>query len=254
MKKNKLYQVKERVHFDKLAEDKGEIWWGSVTPAGIKRLKRRAELVFKSLRAVHNPRVLELGCGTGAFSKHVLEGNPSLSLTCCDISKKCVEIASLRYSRYKNACFEVKDILSEPYPSNTFDCIIGNSVLHHLPADTVLKDCYRILKSGGDIIFFEPNMMNPQIMIEKNIGFIGKILEDSEDETAFFRWSLKRILYRMGFEKIIVQPFDFLHPSIPAPLVDIIDKVGRCFEKTPVLKEISGSLFISAHKAGKREG
>jgi hypothetical protein len=121
--------------------------------------------------------------------------------------------------------------------------------LHHLPLDLVLKNCFSILKPGGFILFFEPNMMNPQIMIEKNIGFIGKMLENSEDETAFFRWSLKKTLREIGFKRISVQPFDFLHPFVPSLLIDVVDKVGRCIEKTPVLREISGSLFICAHKA-----
>lgn len=248
MKKNEGYQIKEQVHFDRLAKNRGEIWWGSVTPAGIRRLRRRAYLVSETLRVFDDPKVLELGCGTGAFSRFILEKLPSLRLTCCDISIKSIEVALSRYGKYKNACFEVKDALSTPYSSNTFDCIIGNSVLHHLPIDLVLKDCYSILRPGGVILFFEPNMMNPQIMIEKNIGFIGKMLENSEDETAFFRWSLKKTLRKIGFKRISAQPFDFLHPAIPPLLIDVVDKVGRCIEKTPVLKEISGSLLICAYK------
>ena len=101
MKKKEGYQVKEESHFDRLAEAKGQIWWGSDTAAGIRRLSRRAKFVFQWLCSATNPNVLELGCGTGAFSRFILQELPLLRLTCCDISKKSVELAARRYSDIK---------------------------------------------------------------------------------------------------------------------------------------------------------
>lgn len=34
-------QRRQQEHFDRLAEANGEIWWGSTTAAGIKRMQRR---------------------------------------------------------------------------------------------------------------------------------------------------------------------------------------------------------------------
>lgn len=248
MKRKQGYQANEKNHFDKLAEVKGEIWWGSATPAGIKRLRRRAELVLREIRFIPDPRVLELGCGTGAFSQFLLKSFPLLRLRCCDISGKSVEAAERRCSKYRNVSFEVKDITSDPYPDAAFDFVVGNSVLHHLPVGSVLNTCFRILNPGGAILFFEPNMMNPQIAVEKNISFIGKALENSDDETAFFRWPLKKTLCSTGFESVSVQPFDFLHPAVPGMMMDIVSKIGDLIEKAPILREISGSLFIRAYK------
>lgn len=248
MKRKQGYQANEKNHFDKLAEVKGEIWWGSVTSAGIRRLRRRAELVLREIRFNPDPRVLELGCGTGAFSQFMLRGFPLLRLRCCDISGKSVEVAAKRCSKYRNVSFEIKDITADPYPDAAFDFVVGNSVLHHLPVVSVLNACFRILSPGGAILFFEPNMMNPQIAVEKNISFIGRSLGNSDNETAFFRWPLEKILCNAGFRNVSVQPFDFLHPAVPAMMVDIISKIGGWIEKTPILREISGSMFISAYK------
>ena len=35
-------------------------------------------------------------------------------------------------------------------------------------------------------------MLNPQIVIEKKINFIGRILQNSPGETAFFRWQIAK--------------------------------------------------------------
>jgi SAM-dependent methyltransferase len=239
---------RERKHFDYLANSDGEIWWGSITPAGLKRLKRRASIVLKEIGGFMDPSVLEIGCGTGAFSSSVLEEIPSLHLTACDISPKCIEVARSRLGKFRNALFEVANVTSMVYSSNSFDAIIGNSVLHHLPVYLVLKECYRILKPGGKVLFFEPNMANPQILIEKNIYFIGRMLQNSPDETAFLRFPLAKSIRKCGFNNVSVEPFDFLHPALPVSVISIFESVGSFFEKTPILREISGSLIVKAYK------
>lgn len=245
---NRSRQDSEREHFDALARAHGETWWGSSTKAGIERLERRARIVKQKLGCYNNPKVFELGCGTGAFSKYMLAELPFLDLTACDISPECAKIASERCGSYKNAKFLVSDAKLDPSYSNAFDVIIGNSVLHHLPVKASLGYCLQFLKHGGCIVFFEPNMLNPQIAAERNIRFIGRMLQNTENETAFFRWGLKKILRFLGFKQISIVPFDFLHPGIPRGLINFSDKIGRKIETIPILKEFSGSLLITAVK------
>jgi len=111
-----------------------------------------------------------------------------------------------------------------------------------------LKECYRVLKPGKALVFAEPNMLNPQIALQKNIPFIKKMLGDSPDETAFIRWRLKKVLHNIGFKEIKIFPYDFLHPATPKALIQIIKSIGFAVEKLPVFKEIAGSLIIYAKK------
>jgi SAM-dependent methyltransferase len=245
------YQAREKTHFDRLAETTGEIWWGSTTVSGRRRLDRRAELAADRLRAMSDPRVLELGCGTGTFSKHLLEQMPAVRLVSCDISFKAIQLAAQKCPDAGKVLWTAADLTAMPFPPSRFDSVVGNSILHHIEVDTVAKECLRVLKPGGLFFFFEPNMMNPQVAAEKNIRFVGKRLQNSEDETAFFRWSLSRRLERTGFSDVSVVPFDFLHPGIPEGLTEIADRIGRWLEKIPLIREISGSLLIQAVKPGR---
>lgn len=243
------YQVKEQEHFDRLAETIGETWWGNQTPAAAVRLRRRAELVAQKLAPYLHPHVLELGCGTGTFSKYVLEKLPSLHLLGCDISPKAVDLAAAHCGSYPHARFEVADGIALPYAKDQFDAVIGSSILHHLfPLSEVLRECYRVLKPDGLFWFSEPNMMNPHIAAEKNVRWVGKMLQDTEDETAFFRWSLAKNLRQVGFQDVSVQPYDFLHPLVPSSLIGLISTVGQWLERIPLLREISGSLVVCAYK------
>ena len=125
---------------------------------------------------------------------------------------------------------------------------MGSSVLHHLEIKEALHEIYRVLKSGGTIYFTEPNMLNPQIAIQKNIPWIKRKLGDSPDETAFFRWPLQRSLERTGFRDVRIDPFDFLHPKTPPSIVNRLNALGRFFERMPVASEFAGSLYIRAIK------
>jgi ubiquinone/menaquinone biosynthesis C-methylase UbiE len=167
-----------------------------------------------------------------------------------DISPDLLRKAQARTGENSNVKLVVADIDSLPYEDNTFDAVVGICVLHHLDVKTALKEIMRVLKKGGIIIFSEPNMMNPQLMIQKNIKPIKKLafLGETEDETAFFRWQLASILKEMGFKGISIKPFDFLHPWTPKPMVKSVEKIGNVLENTPFLREISGSLFMQAVK------
>lgn len=242
---------REREHFDRLAEEVGEAGSHRTTKAGLCRVRRRGRMLCESIRDYDDAYVLEIGAGAGAFSQFVLEEMPDLHLLGCDISPKCIEIANRKYGppKYKNARFDVADCTSLSYDDNTFDCVCGCSILHHLPLDTTLAECLRILKPGRSIWFSEPNMMNPQIVVQKNVTFVKKWLEDTKDETAFSRRPMARMLVNVGFVDVSVRPFDFLHPSTPEQFVGFFDGLGKLIEKIPLLSEIAGSLIIEAKKA-----
>ncbi|HNQ50819.1 MAG TPA: methyltransferase domain-containing protein [Candidatus Omnitrophota bacterium] len=248
MKKIERNQATEQLHFDKLARETGHIWWGSVTPAGVQRLRRRACLIREVLAAYSRPAVLEIGCGTGALTRYILELIPGLDLQCADISPISVQTACRRYSSYGNVDFLVADAANMPYADTRFDAIIGNSILHHIPVVEALCECKRVLRPGGRIVFFEPNMCNPQIAVEKNIHFIGRKLQNTETETAFFRWKIFRLLREAGFTGVFVTPFDFLHPATPPHFITAVASIGAMFERVPILKEVAGSLIITGVK------
>lgn len=249
MKHNDEVAEREREHFDRLADEVGEAGTHRTTVAGIRRMRRRGRMIAKLLKEKQDPYALEIGAGAGAFSQFILEEAPELRLLVCDISPKCIDIAREKLSpKYQRASFEVADCTKLDHKDNTFDLVCGCSILHHLPLESTLAESFRILKPGGCIWFSEPNMMNPQIVIQKNVPFIKKWLEDTEDETAFFRWPMIRKLRAAGFQEISVRPFDFLHPSVPRPLVGFTEAFGQVIERIPVFNEIAGSLVIVGRK------
>jgi hypothetical protein len=105
-----------------------------------------------------------------------------------------------------------------------------------------------VLKPGGTIFFTEPNMLNPQIAVQKNVPWIKRKLGDSPDETAFFRWRLQCLLEQTGYRNVRIDPFDFLHPKTPVRLINRVNTFGRFLESVPVISEFAGSLYIRGVK------
>ncbi|HAU29447.1 MAG TPA: hypothetical protein DCW68_04965 [Rhodospirillaceae bacterium] len=223
-----------------------EIWgWG--TPAGRKRAERRADLIREAAGLAPNMRALEIGCGTGNFTEKFLESGASILAV--DISSDLLAIANDMKTRRGFSDENVKFLnqrFEECNVNEPFDAVIGSSVLHHLNCDEAFRKIRDLLKPSGKMVFAEPNMLNPQVFLERHFRTFYPYV--SKDETAFVRFPLAKQLERAGFTNIRIMPFDWLHPSTPEHLIPFVDKLGAILEKTPGLREFAGSLLIVAEK------
>lgn len=235
----------ELEHDKKILEGAEKVW-GRSGEAGKRRLKRRAEMVIEYCGIDSGKRVLEIGCGTGTLTESLVATGAELVAT--DIFEDFLKVVEGKIGQNKNVSFRIVDAETlDGFVDESFDAVVGLSILHHLDIDKTFAAIKRVLKPGGKLAFAEPNMMNPQIVVQKNIPPIKKMMGDSPEETAFFRWPLANKLKGLGFSEINIVPFDFLHPSVPNFLAPLVDKLGFLIEKLP-LREIAGSLFIGAKK------
>jgi SAM-dependent methyltransferase len=233
---------REKQHDRLIAERAEEIWnWDS--PAGRRRAERRAGLLAEHAGLRAGLVALELGCGTGVFLEKVAK--TGARIYGMDLSPDLLLRAGGR--RIPNARLLIGDAHRMPYADATFDAVYGSSILHHLDLEAALGECLRVLKTGGRLVFAEPNLLNPQIAFAYRIG-PRKSFGLSPDEMAFTRFRIRRLLEGLGYQGVSVSPVDFLHPAVPAPLVDSVARLGERLERLPLLKEIAGSLLIRARK------
>jgi ubiquinone/menaquinone biosynthesis C-methylase UbiE len=228
-----------------IAHNAGEVWnWE--TPAGKLRWQRRAKMLLSHI--TRDMSVLEIGCGVGYLTKELAK--TSAFVTAIDISRDLLREAKT-FAPSREIRYSVSNAYMLAFGDRTFNTIVGSSVLHHLDIEKALREFYRVLRPGGKIVFTEPNMLNPQIMLQKNIPWIKKACGDSPDETAFFAWRLKRMLIKHGFTEISITPFDFLHPQIPAWLLPVFKPLCAAAERIYIVREIAGSLYIRARRPGQ---
>jgi len=237
----------ERVHGTFLAANPAK-YWGHESLAGHLRVERRIDLFRERAHLAPGVRLCEIGCGTGIFTKLLLE-RTGATIVGIDISPDLLAIAGRdvsdpRVSFVLGDCMQPES-LGIPL---AFDAVVTNSVLHHLDLEKALPAVFRMLRPGGTFVCSEPNMMNPQIALQKNIPWIKKMAGDSPDETAFFRRRIAKRLRAAGFSDVFATPFDFLHPGLPDAIAKPCDRLFRLIERIPIVHEISGSLLIGGKK------
>lgn len=234
---------REIVHGQWLAVHDTESVWGWGTAAGQLRARRRADLIIAGAGLQTERHVLEIGCGTGMFTGFFAA--TGAKILAVDISSELLEKAKMRDLPPDQVTFSAQRF-EDCNLEGSFHAVIGSSVLHHLDLIPALRQIKRLLKPGGIISFAEPNMLNPQVFLERRFHYLPMFSYTSPDETAFVRWKLARQLRDEGFGNIDIQPFDWLHPSTPQPLIPTVRAVGRVIERVPLLREFAGSLYITA--------
>ena len=100
---------------------------------------------------VPGARILELGCGTGSIWKDKLSLlEPNCSLILSDFSSGMLETAKETVGLDPRVDYQVIDIQNIPYQDASFDIVIANMMLYHVPdLHKGLSEVRRVLKPGG---------------------------------------------------------------------------------------------------------
>jgi SAM-dependent methyltransferase len=109
---------------------------------------------------------LDFGCGIGSFIPYLRASFNGAKLYGCDVSSRSIEIAKKNYSYCDFAVIENTGGLNI---YKKIDCIIVNTVMHHIPRhehECWINGLHGILecgenRGGGGIVIFEHNMLNP---------------------------------------------------------------------------------------------
>jgi len=215
----------------------------------IVRMQRRADWILSEMDDLDLKSILEIGCGTGEVAYWLAKkGNAQVFGT--DLCVPFIEEARKQY-RLPNLHYSVLDFnTGDRIEGAPFDYIVGNGILHHLyyRLDEVFARMSHLLKSGGKIIFMEPNYYNPYIHLIFSYPLLRRYVHLEPDEMAFPKNFVVDRLKRAGFTDVQVDYRDFLLPGIPDFLIRPSIAIGNVLEKTPLLRNVSQSIFIRAVK------
>jgi SAM-dependent methyltransferase len=114
-----------------------------------------------------------------------------------------------RFRNQKNLDYTTTDLLSPladvkadicdlPFEDNSFDTILCNHVLEHIPNDTkAMQELYRILKPGGMAILQIPQDLEREVTFEDD-----SITDEKERTKIFGQYDHVRVYGRDYFEKL----------------------------------------------------
>ncbi len=196
-----------------------------------------AEILYKLLKLEPGLRILEVGCGGGAFLSYLEEkGYKAVGV---DILEESVRLASQRAKNCEVIC---GDAMRLPFESASFDRLVSHHLVEHLEdLSEALREWKRVLKPGGIMAICTPNRLYPS----------PRIFEDPSHVHIFDGKELKNVVERAGFsveDSLTIFPHlwrDKISVNIGVPLY-------RFFAFMPYFKDRGRSLLLSARKNDRR--
>jgi SAM-dependent methyltransferase len=107
--------------------------------------------MIRRLRPGTTGRVLELGCGPGHFWRDTRDLRPAgWRVVCTDLSPGMVAEARAALANENGLSFAAADAQALPFPEASFDVVLANFMLYHVPdRPRALAEARRVLRPGG---------------------------------------------------------------------------------------------------------
>lgn len=171
-----------------------------------------------------NDKILECGCGTGDMWKnqlHLLKEGTHLILS--DVSQGMLESAKATLGEHKSIEYQMIDIQDIPYANHSFDIVIANMMLYHVPnLDKALSEVKRVLKPNG---LFYCATYGEHGIIEHVEEMLGLSSEKSKDK-VFTLQNGKEILEKYFHHVECLEYKDALEVTCLDDLLDYIHSLS----------------------------
>lgn len=167
-------------HYPLIYEVEESHWWY----VGRRKIIQTFVERICSSRNNSNPRILDVGCGTGANLKMLRLYGQAEGV---DISEQAVDFCKRRGLE----SVKLGAIEELPYEDQSFDIITALDVLEHLDDDAAgLQEIRRVLRPNGTLLLFVPAFM-----------FLWGVQDDVSHHRRRYRLpALRRLLEEGGFE------------------------------------------------------
>jgi ubiquinone/menaquinone biosynthesis C-methylase UbiE len=184
-------------------------------------------------------RMLEVGCGTGIFTKLIAARFPNARITATDAFVPMLEIARIRLRDFTNVSVAQYDAETGSGFPEKFDIVYGIDLIHHL-ADPVagLRNWRALTAPGGALVFFESNARNPVLYL--------RMMNRPEEARFKFntRANLTSWLDAAGWREISVTYAPIHLPNGPPQIWRVAGRIEDALH--PILAPLAGGMVLYA--------
>jgi SAM-dependent methyltransferase len=191
-------RFEERAHqFDDLYED--ERWLVRTFRPG---LFRRRQLAVDTVRAYKDPRVLDVGCGSGRIGEFVLEQGGASQYVGVDFSEPMIDLARARLRRFEEKTELIVDDFLTASLTGPFEVILAVGLFDYLPEPHLFaRKMFDLTAPGGCVVGSFPTWS----MIK---GPVRKVRYEWIGNCPIFNYSrreLELMFGASGFDRVEVQ-------------------------------------------------
>jgi len=229
----------------KTVESFGEEWtkFDSFSPEEIKNAGDQYFDIVSDKVLNKNTVVLDLGCGTGRWSKYI--GDKAGFIEAIDPSA-AVFAAQHLTSDMDNIRITQASSDNIPFADESFDMMMSLGVLHHIPdTELALKSGVKKVKKGGYVLLYLYYALDNRSFIFKSIFYASALLRFLVSSSPAF---LKKIVCDL-IAVFIYMPFVIL-----SKMVKSISVGNQLYQKIPLSYYIDKSFNIIRNDALDRFG
>lgn len=150
-------------------------------------------------KAFKSARVLEIGAGECVFSGFIGANFQPARMVAMELFRDRM-LPAKQSLKFPHLSFIQGDCFHLPFADRSFDTVVGNLVLHHLPdLRAALSEVRRVLAPNGQYIGIEPNFCNgAQALAEL-------FQRRSRNEYLLFPWAVHAAFSHCGFGDVRVR-------------------------------------------------
>ena len=179
--------------------------------------------MFDRIRIAEDARVLELGCGTGVLWRGSVEVPRGWRVILTDMSGGMLQETRAHLARLGRAfTYMQADAQSIPFRDESFDAVIANHMLYHVPdIARALDEVRRVLKPGGFCYAATMGVANMREMNDLSARFFS--IPRMTESAARFGLESGEAYMRRAFSEVTLERYpDSLVITEAAPLMDYI--------------------------------
>lgn len=154
-------------------------------------------------------RILDLGCGTGSTTLKLKQAFPQAEVIGLDLSPYMLAVA---HDKAQTAHLDISFYhgLAEAtgFPAASFDLVTASLLFHELPsaiARDILRECFRLLRSGGEVMILDGNQP-----VLRSTPWLMEVFEEPYIK-AFAQNSLDADLSAIGFGAVETEAIWLIH-------------------------------------------
>jgi len=224
-----------------------EAYWLRYPATSPVKLRWRALAVRHSFHVLPGESILDLGAGSGLWTRHLAAVLRGEALITAAVFNRDLWETAAREPLPNTSFVHVTDI-GRDLPAESFDYVVGTAILCHDAYGLNLRHIHRLLKPGGQILFFEANFWNPQVMLKGAVRALRRRLGYPSCQVGMRKYQLMHMTSHHGFTHVETIPYDIVHPMLPRSLIRFVQSIAFVFEHAPLVRELCGTLYIWARK------
>jgi SAM-dependent methyltransferase len=216
-------------------------------------INRASDAFFRAAldRVRSGAKVLDYGCGDGAYGALHAASRGDLEVTAIDLSPVAIEQAKQRARDagvVDRIDFRIMNAEQLELADDEFDYVVGLGVLHHLDLASSLREIRRVLKPDGGGVFVEPLGHNPLINFyrgrtpdQRTSDEHPLLLSDIDLIGRSFRSCDASYFHLLSLLALPLSRTRYMSPAVRR--LDALDQV--CFREVPYLRRHAWMVGLS---------